>query len=152
MKTENRSSLKSAISRCVNFALGEHPRSAQMRSVLVSLDDPGKWPINLNSIRSLDPLNKKDALFLITWYVSIRPNENVRELVNNGDQIFELLIQQETEEVMRTAIDRATWPTGYWKKDGKEAMEYRFGPEVVEAFDDTYLMNYLKSANNNNLE
>lgn len=147
MKTQNRNPIEAAVLRCVDYAFAEHDQSTQMRSILVSIDNPCKWPLDLNALKSLDPDRKKDAFFLLTWCVSMRSEGSVRELVQNGDKVFKQMIEEEIQAVVRTATDKATWSTGYWKKNGKSAMEYRFGSKVAEDFDEILLMNRLQSEN-----
>lgn len=151
MKTQNRNPIEAALSRCVDYAFAEHDHSTHMRSVLVSIEDPGKWPLDLNALRSLGAENKQDAFFLLTWFVSIG-SDGIRGLIPNGDQIFQRLIDQETQAVLSTATDDQTWTTGYWKKDGLEAMRYRFGTEITENFDEKLLSDYLNQNSKETIE
>ncbi|WP_394672134.1 hypothetical protein [Limnobacter sp.] len=144
--------LTSATKRCVEIALGSSDQAKQMRSVLLTIHDPITWPLDLASIKVLEDNAKKDAFLLITWFISIRSRERILDLIENGDQIAEQLAKEETHAVMNTAIEGTTWPTGYWKNCGKEAMQYRFGATIVEAFDNTLLMNYLRLKNDSNLD
>jgi|GEM_PF-5454928 hypothetical protein len=137
--------LTSATKRCVEIALGSSDQAKQMRSVLLAIHDPITWPLSLASVKILEDRAKKDAFLLITWFISIRSCERILDLIENGDQIFERLAKEETHAVMNTAIEGTTWPTGYWKEGSKEAMRYRFGPEIVETFDDQMLCQYLKT-------
>lgn len=147
MKEQGTNPVREAAQRCVDFALGTTQSASHMRSALLAIDNPVKWPLDLNAIKELHYSEKKDLFFVLTCFVAALENDRLRDLLQNGKEIFQKFEEAERHAILRSAIDQETWTTGYWKEDGKEAMRYRFGSEIVESFDDEILCNHLKVIN-----
>lgn len=143
MKEQGTNPVRGAAQRCVDFALGTTQSASHMRSALLAIDNPMKWPLDLNAIKELHYSEKKDLFFVLTCFVAVLETERLRDLLQNGKEIFQKFEEAERYAILFSATDQVTWPTGYWKKDGKEAMRFRFGPEIVETFDDEMLSQYL---------
>ncbi|WP_341236443.1 hypothetical protein [uncultured Limnobacter sp.] len=145
MKEQGTNPVRGVAQRCVDFALGATQSASHMRSALLAIDNPAKWPLDLNAIKELHYSEKKDLFFVLTCFVAVLETERLRDLLQNGKEIFQKFEEAERQAILLSATDQSSWKTGYWKKHGKEAMEYRFGPEVVEAFDNSLLMIHLES-------
>lgn len=146
MKQQETNPIRSAAQRCVDYALGTTQSASCMRSALLAIDNPTRWPLDLNVIKKLGYREKKDIYLVLTCFVAVLEHEQLRDWLKNGHEIFQKLEEAERHTILLGASDQNTWTTGYWKEDGKEAMRYRFGPEVVESFDDEMLRNHLKIA------
>lgn len=143
MNEQKNNQLVAAARRCVDFAKGDSPKASFMRSALLAIDNPAKWPLNLNAIKELPYREKKDLFFVLTCFVAVLETDRLRDLLSEGHSVFDQMEVAEREKILHSATDTASWLTGYWKKHGKEAMIYRFGSKVVEAFDDKLLETYL---------
>lgn len=152
MNEQENNPLIVAARRCADFALGDSEHASYMRSALLAIDHPSKWPLNINAIKELNYREKKDLFFVMTYFVVVLEGKQLRDLLRDGHKIFEQMEVAEREKILRSATDNVSWRTGYWQKNGKEAMEYRFGSAIVEAFDDTLLTNHLTLNNDSNLD
>lgn len=145
MKEQENNPLIQAARRCANFAMGDSPQASHMRSALLAIDNPEMWPLDLNAIKELHYSEKKDLFFVLTCFVAVLETERLRDLLQNGKEIFQKFEEAERHAILSSATDQVTWSTGYWKEDGKEAMRFRFGPEIVETFDDEMLSQHLET-------
>lgn len=145
MNEQENNPLIGAARRCANFAMGDSTNASNMRSALLAIDNQAKWPLNLNAIKELPYREKKDLFFVLTCFVAALEAERLRDLLPDGHSVFDQMEVAEREKILHSATDTASWKTGYWKENGKEAMIFRFGPKIVEAFDDLLLAAYLKS-------
>jgi hypothetical protein len=143
LNEQENNQLVGAARRCADFAIGDSAHASAMRSALLAIDDPAKWPLNLNAIKELHYREKKDLFFLLTCFFAVLESERLRDLLTDGQAVFDQMEDDEREKILQSATDTASWRTGYWQENGKETMIYRFGPKVVEAFDDKLLETYL---------
>lgn len=146
MQKQETNPLLAAARRCADFALGDSEHASYMRSALLAIDNPAKWPLDLSAIKELHYSEKKDLFFVLTCFVAVLETERLRDLLQNGNEIFQKFEEAERHAILFSATDQVTWPTGYWKEDGKEAMRFRFGPQTVETFDDEMLSQHLETA------
>ncbi|WP_291808530.1 hypothetical protein [Limnobacter sp.] len=146
MKEQENNPLIGAARRCANFAMGDSAHASNMRSTLLAIDNPAKWPLNLNAIKELPYREKKDLFFVLTCFVAVLETMRLRDLLQDGKEIFQRFEEAERHAILSGATDQVTWSTGYWKEDGKEAMRFRFGSEIVETFDDEILIRHLETA------
>lgn len=146
MKEQENNPLIQAASRCANFAMGDSPQASHMRSALLAIDNPEMWPLDLNAIKELHYSEKKDLFFVLTCFVAVLETERLRDLLPDGHSVFDQMEVAEREKILHSATDTASWRTGYWQENGKEAMVFRFGPEIVETFDDEMLIRHLETA------
>lgn len=77
---------------------------------------------------------------------AILETERLRDLLQNGNEIFQKVEEAERHAILFSATDQVTWPTGYWKEDSKEAMRFRCGPETIEIFYDEMLSQHIQTA------
>lgn len=152
MKEQGTNPVRGAAQRCVDFALGATQSASHMRSALLAIDNPAKWPLDLNAIKELHYSEKKDLFFVLTCFVAVLETERLRDLLPDGHSVFDQMEVAEREKILHSATDTASWRTGYWQENGKEAMVFRFGSAIVEAFDEQLLMNHLTSRNDRNLD
>ena len=117
-----------------------------MRSALLAIDNPKMWPLDLNAIKELHYSEKKDLFLVLTCFLAVLETDRLRNLLQNGKDMFQKFQEAERHAILFSAIDQVTWATGYWKEDGKEAMRFRFGAEIVETFDDEMLSQHLQTA------
>lgn len=146
MKEQENNPLLGAASRCANFAMGDSPQASYMRSALLAIDNPKMWPLDLNAIKELHYSEKKDLFLVLTCFLAVLETDRLRNLLQNGKDMFQKFQEAERHAILFSAIDQVTWATGYWKEDGKEAMRFRFGAEIVETFDDEMLSQHLQTA------
>lgn len=146
MEEQGTNPVRGAAQRCVDFALGATQSASHMRSALLAIDNPAKWPLDLNAIKELHYSEKKDLFFVLTCFVAVLETMRLRDLLQNGKEIFQRFEEAERHAILSGATDQVTWSTGYWKEDGKEAMRFRFGSEIVETFDDEILIRHLETA------
>ncbi len=144
MKEQGINPLIAAARRCANFAMGDSPQASYMRSALLAIDNPAKWPLDLDAIKKLGYREKKDIYFVLTCFVAVLEHERLRDWLDKGHELFQELEEAERKAILLSATDQSSWKTGYWKEHGKEAMHYRFGPVVVETFDDGLLNAFLE--------
>lgn len=152
LKEQENNPLLGAARRCANFAMGDSPQASHMRSALLAIDNPAKWPLDLNAIKELHYSEKKDLFLVLTCFVAVLETERLRDLLPDGHSVFDQMEVAEREKILHSATDTASWRTGYWQENGKEAMVFRFGSAIIEAFDEQLLMNHLASRNDSNLD
>lgn len=152
MKEQGTNPVRGAARRCANFAMGDSAHASKMRSALLAIDNPAKWPLNLNAIKELPYREKKDLFFVLTCFVAVLEAERLRDLLPDGHPVFDQMEVDERKKILQSATDTASWRTGYWQQNGKEAMVFRFGSAIVEAFDEQLLMNFLRLNSDRNLD